>query len=90
MNGAQESLKKAVAIVTQAITCDQEEKYEEAFTLYQRALEYFMHGLKCEFSFVVVCWCLVLLLLLRLLPSSSVVFFVFFVFFFRRTVLLYR
>ena len=48
MNGAQESLKKAVAIVTKAITADQEEKYEEAFALYQRALEYFMHGLKCE------------------------------------------
>jgi vacuolar protein-sorting-associated protein 4 len=48
MNGAQESLKKAVAIVTKAITADQEEKYEEAFALYQRALEYFMHGLKYE------------------------------------------
>ena len=45
---SQASLKKAVEIVTQAITADQEEKYEEAFNLYHRALEYFMHGLKCE------------------------------------------
>ncbi|KAJ1624172.1 P-loop containing nucleoside triphosphate hydrolase protein [Pavlovales sp. CCMP2436] len=41
-------IPKAIELVTQAIAADQEKRYEEAFGLYERSLEYFVTGLKYE------------------------------------------
>mmetsp|Transcript_22169 Transcript_22169/g.36730 ORF Transcript_22169/g.36730 Transcript_22169/m.36730 type:complete len:431 (+) Transcript_22169:107-1399(+) len=41
-------VQKAIDIVKQAITADEAKQYDEALGLYQRALEYFIVGLKYE------------------------------------------
>jgi vacuolar protein-sorting-associated protein 4 len=41
-------INKAVEIVKQAVTHDNNEEYEQALSLYKKALEYFMTGLKYE------------------------------------------
>jgi vacuolar protein-sorting-associated protein 4 len=45
-------LQKAISIVTQATEEDSKKNYEEAFRLYQLALDYFMTALKCSDNFV--------------------------------------
>lgn len=47
MAGGNDFLKKAIEIVTKATEEDRKENYEEAYRLYQSALEYFMTALKC-------------------------------------------
>jgi hypothetical protein len=40
-------LQRAIGFVQQATDEDQKQNFAEAFRLYQLALEYFMHYLKC-------------------------------------------
>ena len=40
--------QKAIELVKKATEADQEQKYEEALPLYEHAIDYFLHALKCE------------------------------------------
>lgn len=42
-------LQKAIDLVTKATEEDKAKNYEEALRLYQHAVEYFLHAIKCEF-----------------------------------------
>ena len=39
--------QKAIELVKKATDADQEQKYEEALPLYEHAIDYFLHALKC-------------------------------------------
>lgn len=41
-------LQKAIDLVTKATEEDKAKNYEEALRLYQHAVEYFLHAIKCE------------------------------------------
>lgn len=41
-------LQKAIDLVKKATEADQEQKYEEALPLYEHAIDYFLHALKCR------------------------------------------
>lgn len=43
-------LQKAIDLVTKATEEDKAKNYEEALRLYQHAVEYFLHAIKCECS----------------------------------------
>ena len=43
------TLQKAIDLVTQATEKDKKKEYEEALKLYQHAVEYFLHAIKCKF-----------------------------------------
>ena len=45
------TLQKAIDLVTQATEKDKAKEYEEALKLYQHSVEYFLHAIKCKFSF---------------------------------------
>lgn len=47
MSGGNDFLRKAIDIVSRATEEDRKENFEEAYRLYQSALEYFMTALKC-------------------------------------------
>lgn len=40
--------QKAIDLVTKATEEDKAKNYEEALRLYQHAVEYFLHAIKCE------------------------------------------
>lgn len=40
--------QKAVNLAKKAKAADDSEKYDEALQLYEHAVEYFLHALKCE------------------------------------------
>ena len=40
--------QKAIDLVTKATEEDKEENYQEALRLYEHAVEYFLHALKCK------------------------------------------
>lgn len=40
-------LQKAIDLVTKATEEDKAKNYEEALRLYQHAVEYFLHAIKC-------------------------------------------
>lgn len=40
--------QKAIELVKKATEADQEQKYEEALPLYEHAIDYFLHALKCK------------------------------------------
>ena len=40
--------QKAIDLVKKATEADQDQKYEEALPLYEHAIDYFLHALKCE------------------------------------------
>lgn len=40
--------QKAIDLVTKATEEDKNKNYEEALRLYQHAVEYFLHAIKCE------------------------------------------
>lgn len=42
------SSQKAIDLVTKATEEDKAKNYEEALRLYQHAVEYFLHAIKCE------------------------------------------
>lgn len=42
------SFQKAIDLVTKATEEDKAGSYEEALRLYQHAVEYFLHAIKCE------------------------------------------
>lgn len=42
------TLQKAIDLVTKATEEDKAKNYEEALRLYQHAVEYFLHAIKCE------------------------------------------
>ena len=42
------SPQKAIDLVKKATDADQEQKYEEALPLYEHAIDYFLHALKCK------------------------------------------
>ena len=41
--------QKAIDLVTKATEEDKAKNYEEALRLYQHAVEYFLHAIKCEY-----------------------------------------
>lgn len=41
-------LQKAIDLVTKATEEDKAKNYEEALRLYQHAVEYFLHAIKCK------------------------------------------
>ena len=43
--------QKAIELVKKATDADQEQKYEEALPLYEHAIDYFLHALKCMPNF---------------------------------------
>ena len=43
--------QKAIDLVKQATVADNAEKYEEALQLYQDAIDYFLHAMKCKKMF---------------------------------------
>ena len=45
---SQTTLQKAIDIVGKAAKCDAEENYQEAYTLYTKALDYFIVAMKCN------------------------------------------
>ena len=45
---SQTTLQKAIEIVGKAAKCDAEENYQEAYTLYTKALDYFIVAMKCK------------------------------------------
>ena len=47
---SQTTLQKAIEIVSKAAKCDAEENYQEAYTLYTKALDYFIVAMKCKKS----------------------------------------
>ena len=52
--------QKAIDLVKKATEADQNEKYEEALPLYEHAIDYFLHALKCERLHCTFClWCIV-------------------------------
>ena len=42
--------QKAIDLVKKATDADNEKKYDEALPLYEHAIDYFLHALKCEHS----------------------------------------
>lgn len=42
------STQKAIDLVTKATEEDKAKNYEEALRLYQHAVEYFLHAIKCK------------------------------------------
>ena len=44
----------AIELVKKATEADNEQKYEEAMPLYQHAIDYFLHALKCLLLFFVL------------------------------------
>lgn len=48
------SNQKAIDLVTQATEKDREQKYEEALRLYEHAVEYFLHSIKCKEQFCLI------------------------------------
>ena len=42
------AFQKAIDLVTKATEEDKAKNYEEALRLYQHAVEYFLHAIKCE------------------------------------------
>lgn len=47
---AQNALQKAIDLVTKATEEDKNKNYEEALKLYQHAVEYFLHSIKCKYK----------------------------------------
>ncbi len=41
-------LQKAIDLVKKATEVDNEQKYEEALSLYEHSIDYFLHALKCK------------------------------------------
>jgi len=41
-------LQKAIDLVTKATAEDKNKNYEEALRLYEHAVEYFLHAMKCK------------------------------------------
>ena len=48
--------QKAIDLVKKATEADNDKRYDEALPLYEHAIDYFLHALKCEHS-VCVCVC---------------------------------
>lgn len=48
VNVSMPTLQKAIELVKKATEADQEQKYEEALPLYEHAIDYFLHALKCK------------------------------------------
>ena len=46
--------QKAIDLVKKATEADNDKRYDEALPLYEHAIDYFLHALKCEHS---VCVC---------------------------------
>lgn len=42
------TLQKAIDLVTKATEEDRDKNYEEALRLYEHAVEYFLHAIKCK------------------------------------------
>ena len=42
------NVQKAIDLVKKATEADNEQKYEEALHLYEHAIDYFLHALKCK------------------------------------------
>jgi len=42
-------MEKAIDLVKKATEADNDQKYEEALQLYEHAIDYFLHALKCEY-----------------------------------------
>lgn len=45
------TLQKAIDLVTKATEEDRNKNYEEALRLYEHAVEYFLHAIKCKFMY---------------------------------------
>ena len=48
------NLQKAIDLVTKATEEDKNKNYEEALRLYEHAVEYFLHVIKCKYKILFV------------------------------------